>query len=176
MSAHRLGRLVATLLLTSLVAPVAEAAEPRVVTLQVDPLTTALGFVHLQAEFVLAPHWSIYVGPSLKLFGGLLAEDDDVAFTGLGGEVGLRYYFAGEAPRGAWALVRGVVAYLTTDDPPDESAVGGYASLLGGYTWIVADRWVFSLGLGLQYLQYQVAGSGPKGFLPAAHTTVGVAF
>lgn len=51
----------------------------------------------------------------------------------------------------------------------------GYVSALGGHTWILDDRWVSALGLGLQYLDCAVAGAGPKGFMPAAHTAFGVA-
>ena len=145
-------------------------------TIQVDPLTTALGFVHVQVEHVVAPHWSVYLGPSLKLFGGLLAEEDDVDYIGLGAELGVRYYFGGGAPHGGWALVRGVLAHLETDGPPEASGLGGYVSALGGYTWILDERWVFSLGLGVQYLAYTIANAGTEGVLPAAHTTVGIAF
>ncbi len=148
-------------------------------TLQVDPLTTALGYVHVQLEYAPSPHWSFYLGPSLKLLPGLLAEDDDVAFIGLGAELGVRYYFEGDAPRGWWALVRGVLAHLATTEGPDLTGVGGYVSALGGYTWIFGDvgpAWVVSLGLGVQYLDYEIGNAGNVGVLPAAHTTIGVAF
>jgi hypothetical protein len=56
------------------------------------------------------------------------------------------------------------------------TAVGGYASVLGGYTWILADRWVLAAGLGVQSLHYRVAELGPVGILRAAHTAIGVAF
>ena len=151
------------------------AANPRW-TLQVDPLTTALGYVHLQVEFALAAHWSVYLGPSLKLLPGLLAEEDDVAYIGLGAELGVRFYFAGDAPRGWWAEVRGVLAHLSTTEGPELSGLGGYVSALGGYTWIFDDLWVVSLGLGVQYIDYAIGNAGTVGVLPAAHTTVGVAF
>jgi hypothetical protein len=38
-------------------------------TIQVDPLTTALGLVHVQIEYALSDHWSVYAGP-LGLFRG----------------------------------------------------------------------------------------------------------
>jgi len=145
-------------------------------TVQVDPLTTALGFVHLQVEHALAPHWSVYLGPSLKLFPGLLAEDGDIAYTGIGGELGVRYYFCGSTPRGSWVMVRGVLAHLSSDEGPELSGVGGYVSALGGYTWIFDGRWVVALGLGIQYLDYELGNAGVKGVLPAAHTAIGVAF
>jgi len=142
----------------------------------VDPLTTALGFVHVQIEYALSNHVSVYAGPSLHLFGGLLAAPDDLDFIGIGAEAGVRYYFNGTAPAGWWGLARSVLASLSTTSGPALSSLGGYVSVLGGYTWIWDDRWVASLGAGVQYLDYQVGGAGPRGFLPAAHTTIGVAF
>jgi hypothetical protein len=155
-------------------APVAPDARGADWTLQVDPLTTALGFVHIQVEYAIDDHWSVYAGPSLRLFNGLLAEDGDVDFTGLGGEVGLRWFFNGGAPAGWWAQVRGVLAHLSVDDAAATGA-GGYVSLVAGHTWIIDGWFVLAAGLGVQYLDYEIAGSGPKGILPAAHTTIGVA-
>ncbi|MCA9538143.1 MAG: hypothetical protein KC620_04610 [Myxococcales bacterium] len=140
-------------------------------TLQVDPLTTALGFVHVQVERVLTPDFSVYVGPSLRLFSGLLGDED---YLGLGAEAGVRWFVQSSAPTGWWAEVRGVGAHLST--PDDETAWGGYVSALGGYTAIFGGWFVLSGGVGVQYLHYRVAGLGPVGVLPAAHTTIGVAF
>ncbi|MCA9514878.1 MAG: hypothetical protein KC635_08050 [Myxococcales bacterium] len=156
-------------------AAASDDARPRF-TLQVDPLTTALGFVHAQLEWAFDPAWSVYVGPSVHLFPGLLAEDDDADFTGLGVELGVRYYFHGAAPEGAWVLLRGVMAHLQLDDPPDTTAFGGYVSALVGYTALFDGWFVLSGGLGVQYVHYEVAGSGTVGVLPAAHTALGVAF
>lgn len=144
-------------------------------TLQVDPLTTALGFVHVQVERAVTPNLSFYVGPSLRLFDNLL-EDKEEAFLGLGVEMGLRYFFSETAPEGWWVQVRGVTARLQTTEGPEKTAFGGYISALGGYTWI-ADGWfVLAGGVGVQYIHYKVAGLGIEGVLPAAHTTLGVAF
>lgn len=144
-------------------------------TLQVDPLTTLLGFVHFQLERKLGGHASIYVGPSLRLFSNPLAEPED--FVGYGGEAGVRYYPFGTAPRGWWLLGRGVLAHLRAEvDGEVETAAGGYVSALGGYTWIFGSHFVVSLGGGVQYLHYTIAGLGPTGVLPAAHTTIGFAF
>lgn len=141
-------------------------------TAQVDPLTTALGFVHLQVERALGPDWSIYVGPHLRLFDSLLADETEDYF-GAGLEVGVRWYFSGIAPEGGWLLARGVGARLSADQ---RAGFGGYVSALGGYTWIFADRWVLSGGGGVQYLHYRIAGLGPEGVFPALHTAFGVAF
>ncbi len=158
-------------------------SEPAVVgdapdwTVQVDPLTTALGFEHLQFETVLddARQFSLYVGPHLRLFDGILGEQP-TPFVGWGAEVGFRWYFQGSAPKGAWVLVRGVGAFLQTTDGSEETGFGGYGSALVGYTWIL-DQWlVLSGGAGGQFLHYHIKESGPKGFLIALHTAIGVAF
>lgn len=144
-------------------------------TIQVDPLTTALGFVHVQVEWALSRHVSAYVGPSLKLFRGP-QEDADADYIGLGVELGVRWFWSGTAPEGWWAQARGVAARVSTDTPQDAQAFGGYVSALVGYTWIFDGWFVLSAGLGGQYIHYKVASQGLQGFLPAAHTTVGVAF
>jgi hypothetical protein len=143
-------------------------------TLQIDPLTTALGFIHLQVERALGDNASLYAGPSIRLFDPLNKEPG--TYRGLGGELGLRVFPWGIAPAGAWGEVRGVLASLHTDEAGGASALGGYASVLGGYTWILGGRWVLAAGLGVQYIHYQVAGLGSVGVLPAAHTALGVAF
>lgn len=154
-----------------------QAAEPTW-TVQVDPLTTALGFVHVQVEHAFTPDVSVYLGPSLRLFGSPLLDAQDEDFLGIGAEAGVRWYVTGSAPRGWWVMGRGVLAGLSADvDGESLSAIGGYGSVLGGYTWLLmSDRLVLSAGLGGQYLSYQIADMGPRGFLPAAHTTIGFAF
>lgn len=154
----------------------AAAAEPQRPqwTAQVDPLTTALGYVHLQIERAVAPRVSVYAGPHLRLFDSLLSDDVE-PFVGYGLEVGVRVFWDETAPEGAWAQVRGVGAWLMTDDG-DDSGAGGYGSALVGWTGVFADRWVLSGGAGIQYLHYRVGDYGPTGVFPALHTTVGVAF
>lgn len=144
-------------------------------TIQVDPLTVALGLVHVQVERRLSPDWSLYLGPNLRLFDGLL-EETPQPYRGLGVEVGLRRFFAGHAPTGGWVMARGVVAHLSTTDGTDATSVGGYGSLLAGYTTILGKHFVLSGGLGVQYMAYHLGDYGFGGFLPAAHTAVGVAF
>jgi len=151
-----------------------EVATPQW-TLQIDPLTTALGFVHLQVERAVAPHVSIYAGPHLRLFDSLLDKKKE-PFTGVGVELGVRYFLNPSAPAGAWAQVRGVVARLQTDRNGGKTAMGGYGSVLAGYTAIFAERWVLAGGLGVQYLHYYIDGMGPKRLFVAAHTTFGVPF
>ena len=150
-------------------------APPLTWTLQVDPLTTAIGFVHLQIERVLNDRWSMYAGPHLRLFDSLI-DDKVEPYTGVGVEVGLRYFIHGTAPAGLWSQFRGVAARLLTDKAGGSTALGGYGSALLGYTAIFSRRWVLAGGLGVQYLHYRIAGMGPKMWFAAAHTTVGVAF
>ncbi len=143
-------------------------------TVQVDPLTTALGFVHVQIERGF-DDWSVYAGPHVRLFDGLLTEGHE-PYVGHGAESGVRWYPRGAAPAGPWLLVRGVLAHAVTTEGPRETSWCGYGSGLGGGTLLLADRWVLSGGLGVQYLAYGVAGYGTYGVAPAAHTAVGVAF
>lgn len=143
-------------------------------TVQVDPLTTALGFVHVQVEKGF-DSWSLYAGPHLRMFDGLLAEGPE-PYRGYGIETGLRWYPRGAAPQGPWLLARGVVAHARTVFGPLETGIAGYCSALGGWTHLVADRLVLSGGLGVQYLAYGVGDYGTYGLAPAAHTAIGVAF
>lgn len=144
---------------------------PFVWTVSVDPLTTALGFVHVQVEHTLGAKASLYLGPSLKLFPGLLGEQP-TPYQGFGVETGLRYFFYGLAPEGGWLMARGVLAAVVANDKPE---LGGYTSLLAGYTGILGPGFVLSGGAGVSYFEY-----GPPdaihGFLPALHTNLGWAF
>jgi hypothetical protein len=45
-----------------------------------------------------------------------------------------------------------------------------------GYTWILRERFVLAGGAGVQYINYQIAGQGLEGVLPALHTNIGFAF
>lgn len=144
-------------------------------TLQVDPLTVAIGYPHLQVERVLAPKWSIYAGPHLRLFDGVLSEGPE-PYVGYGLEAGVRWYWAGEAPEGGWLLARGVAASARRTDDTSVRSPGGYGSLLAGYTWILGEHLVLSGGAGGQYINYTVDGLGTQGFFPALHTALGVAF
>ena len=149
-------------------------------TVQIDPLTTALGFVHLQVERMLTRSISLYAGPHIRLFDSLL-DDKVEPFKGFGLEVGVRWFPgwlspADGTPAGLWTEARGVMARLSTDGDGAETGPGGYGSVLMGYTWIFDGRWVLAAGGGVQYLHYRIDQMGPKGVLPAAHTTLGVAF
>lgn len=142
-------------------------------TVQVDPLTTVLGIAHVLFERRVANHVAVYAGPSLRLFDSPLTPDDEEGYKAYGAEIGARWFFAGRAPTGWWTGLRATVARLTFRD---EARVGGYASVLAGYTWIIDDRWVLSGALGVSYFDYTVGDVGVQGFRPGAHTAIGVAF
>lgn len=145
-------------------------------TITVDPLTTALGLVHIQVERALGEHVSLYVGPNFRLFNGILPNFQG-DFLGFGVEMGFRWFPTRRAPFRWWVGVRGVVAHLHTHTKDGlQTSVGGYVSILAGYTWLIARRLVLSAGAGVQYLNYRVAGMGVEGVLPALHTNIGVAF
>ncbi len=144
-------------------------------TVSVDPLTTALGFVHVQVEHRVGPRVSIYAGPSLRLYDGVLPAIHG-PYLGLGGELGVRGFVVGAAPEGAWVMVRGVLARVSTESPRHAAAVGGYTSGLVGYTGILGPGLVLSGGLGVSWFDYGVLDWGVHGVLPAAHTNIGWAF
>ncbi|MSQ82641.1 MAG: DUF3575 domain-containing protein [Myxococcales bacterium] len=158
----------------TLLAP-AHAAERPQWTAQVDPLTVALGFWHVQVERTLSPAWSLYVGPHVRYFPSLLGTES-LPMRGAGVEAGLRHFFGGQAPKGWWAQTRAVLArtWHTSRDGP--TGLGGYASVVAGYSAVFADRWVLAGGLGVNYLYYGVAGARIEGVFPAAHSAVGLAF
>ena len=141
-------------------------------TLSIDPLTTAIGLVHLQVEHRLGDHASLYIGPSLRLFDGIL-PDMNGHYKGLGVEMGLRGFFVGTAPEGGWGMLRGVLARLSTENT---AQWGGYTSALLGYTAILGPGLVLSGGAGISWFNYGVEGYGVHGFAPALHSNVGWAF
>jgi hypothetical protein len=157
-----------------LLASRAGAEEQPQWTVQVDPLTTLLGFAHVQVERAVAPEFSIYAGPHLKLYDNLLSGAEE-SFVGFGGELGGRWFFRGVAPEGAWVMARAVLARVSTEAPAPQARLGGYGSALVGYTAIFG-AFVLSGGAGVQYLDYGIAGEGTRGVLPALHTALGVAF
>jgi hypothetical protein len=145
-------------------------------TVTVDPLTTALGYVHLQVERRVTRHTSVYAGPHMRLFDGILTEGRE-PFLGLGGEVGVRAFPWGKAPEGAWVMGRTVLARLHTTDGSRQAELGGYTSGLVGYTGILGRHFVLSGGAGLNWFYYDIAGYGPNpGPFLALHTSLGVAF
>ncbi len=153
----------------------AEPAQPQW-TISVDPLTTALGFAHIQVERRLSDRFSLYAGPHARLFDAPWTPPEErEPFLGLGVEVGVRWFPKGEALEGPWLMGRGVVASAWATDS-DETSLAGYGSVLGGWTWIVGDHLVLAAGLGVQRIQYGVGDYGIRAWLPAAHSNIGVAF
>ena len=150
--------------------------EPPQWTITVDPLTTALGLVHIQIERALGEHFSFYMGPNFRLFDGILPNFKG-DFLGFGVELGLRWFPTKYAPFRWWVGVRGVMAHLRAETRYGlRIGFGGYVSVLAGYTWLIARWLVLSAGAGVQYLKYRVAGMGIQGILPALHTNIGFAF
>ena len=143
-------------------------------TLQVDPLTAALGIAHVQLERVLADNVSVYVGPSLRLYDAPWAEPEP--FRAHGAEVGVRFYPRANAPEGPWVMARGVAARMSTTDGSHDPEPGGYGSVLAGGTLVLGGHWVLSGGLGVSYFAWDIGDYGVTGFKPAAHTALGVAF
>lgn len=142
-------------------------------TIQVDPLTTALGIVHVLFERRLSPRFTVYIGPSLRLYDSPLTDDNEEGYRAYGAEYGLRYFLQSSAPFGWWGGLRVVTARLSFND---EARLGGYVSGLFGYAWNVTDCLVLSGALGVSYFDYSVGGVGVSGVLPGAHTAIGLVF
>ncbi len=163
-------------LVLALLAPAsADPPDDPAWTVTVDPLTFALGFAHVQVERALHPRVSVYAGPSLRLFDGLLPAVNG-PYVGLGGELGVRGFFAGAAPEGGWVMVRGVLARVSTTDGPPEVKLGGYTSALVGGTAVLGPGFTLSGGAGASFFAYEIAGYGPSGPALALHTNLGWAF
>ena len=146
-------------------------------TVQIDPLTAALGFPHVLFERAISDHFSIYLGPHARLYDSIFSSDEREPYYGFGAEGGVRWFGTGGAPEGWWIGARLVGAALTTEVTGErEWGPGGYASLLGGYTAIIDGWFVLSGAAGGQYLHYTIEGLGPKRFFIALHTALGVAF
>lgn len=158
----------------------ASDARPWAWTVTIDPLTTAIGFVHVQVERSFGQHVSVYAAPSVRFFDGLLPDFNGPWYSA-GVEVGARGFFVGNAPSGGWLMLRGVLASAWTDGPDvqDNAAVSelaGYSSALVGYTGIIGPGLVLSGGAGVSYFDFGVGGYGVYGFAPALHTNLGWAF
>lgn len=167
-------------MLFALLAPVALAAPESEVegpdwTVTVDPLTYAIGYAHVQVERRVGRHASVYVGPHARLYDGILTEEPE-PFLGFGGEVGVRAFPLGRAPEGPWVMGRQVLARLHTTDGSADPKVGGYSSVLVGYTGLIGQHFVLSGGAGFNMLYYDIGAYGPSGPFVALHTNLGVAF
>jgi hypothetical protein len=144
-------------------------------TVTVDPLTFALGYAHVQVERSLGNHVSVYGGPHMRVFNGLLTDEPE-PYLGFGVEVGVRAFPFGKAPEGPWVMGRQVAARLHTTDDSAAAKAGGYSSVLLGYTGIVGKHFVLSGGAGFNYLYYNIGDYGTSGPFVALHTNLGVAF
>ena len=66
-----------------------ESAKAPKWTLQVDPLTSALGLFHLQVEYAFADHHSLYLSPSVRLLDSVLTDEE---YDAVGIEAAYRYF------------------------------------------------------------------------------------
>lgn len=128
--------------------------------------------MHLQVEHTLGEHVSVYAGPSLRVFDGILANTNG-PWTAYGAEVGVRGFFYGKAPEGGWVMARGVLARASTEHTGN---LAGYTSALVGYTAILGPGFTLSGGLGVSWFDYGAGRYGVHGIAPAAHTNLGWAF
>lgn len=129
-----------------------------------------------QFEFEAAPsRWiSLHATPTM-----VFTRDDGVPRPlGFALDAGVRVFPWGRAPSGAFvgAHVGGTSYPALT---PEERGFGLRGGLTLGYTFVFAQRWVLSLGGGVEYMHFTPSGNNAAGWdnvLPFARVAAGVAF
>lgn len=132
------------------------ASASKRLSLELNPLGLALGHYSAQLEIGVAPHSVLTISPYVDYvrgeFFGLSSELTGV--TGVGTEVGYRYYTDRDRPAGFFfgpSLIGG--GFHQTNDSGQVTrsfALGGVAMDLGGQV-IVGPGIVIGAGLGVQY-------------------------
>ncbi len=151
-------------------------------TLTIDPGSMALGIVKVEYESAISSWSSVYVAPSVLAFKSpLLSEPQDSSLVAAGVDTGVRFFFTGRAPEGVWIGPQVGLAYVQGSVNGEQASAVGYdcAALFGG-TVLVANVVDVSAGLGVAYVNEQVAvgdtNVGVSGLTPALRLALGVAF
>lgn len=147
--------------------------------LTLDPMLLVFSAFSIGAERVLTPYWAARVDGIYAL---PRSQDGTPLPYGAQLEVGGRYYLFGRAPEGFYASGTVGLSYVGGDGQggPRTHARAG---LDGGFTWLVAKRLVFTLGLGstVQFALSERAKSevvevNALALLPRARFSIGAAF
>ncbi|MCA9562752.1 MAG: DUF3575 domain-containing protein [Myxococcales bacterium] len=149
-------------------------------TITIDPLPLIFGVLSLEYERAVAPAVSIYAGPSINF--GTSVDDPDSAF-GLGLDMGARFFPWGKAPEGFFIAADFGVAYASATDGETDTSASAVAYAVGGsigYTFLIADVFDLSLGVGAQYADFEIKVAndsiGFSGVLPTLRLALGAAF
>ena len=167
--------------------------------IKVNPLGLIFGNVPIFYERRITDNMSGVLGVSM-LMGSVESIGIEYKYSGFGISPELRFYFAGEAPRGFFAALGGTANFYTetvnfTDpfgiDPPEEyinqlTAFGG--GVIAGYQWIIGDVFVIDLFGGANYLSVSytydedfaeglfTGGLSFEGVMPRLGASIGLAF
>lgn len=163
--------------------PLAEApASGPLNTITLNPLAMLLGSFSLEYERAVSPGMSWFVGPRYA-FARTSDAGVETTVHGVGVVGGLRLFLTGVAPKGLFLSPNASVGYASGKDNlgGEASAISYSLGLLGGYTWIFADVFDLSIGLGAQYASPEAkADNGRKlgysGFGPDLRLSLGYAF
>ena len=134
-------------------------ARHNVITWQ--PVTLAFATIDLEYERVVARYVSAYLAPAIVP--GVVYEPSGGTtpyIYGVAADLGIRYYPWGPAPRGFF--IGTYVGLMSFADSPYGGRSRGLGARIGtnlGYTMLLADIAVLSLGLGIEFGQFQGVGS-----------------
>ena len=129
-----------------------------VLSLELNPLGMFVGGrVSVQAEWVPVTHHALVVSPHIVHTSGDIAvtpsSTESQTFTGVGGEIGYRYYTGQRGMNGVFigpSLIGGVYNASLLDGNQPFTDIGVAADV--GAQWIIADHLVLGGGVGVEYL------------------------
>jgi uncharacterized protein DUF3575 len=155
-------------------------ARAQETTFTVNPIDLVNGYFNFEIDSALAPAVSFAGGVNMLVWDGIWQHPDGDVFA-VGPEVSLRFYPFLGAPAGFWLGPYAGISYVRVSKGNSSSEnVGAYGGGMLGYTIIVADVLVGSVGVGLGYadLSDRVSGErlGLRGAQPRFRLAIGFAF
>jgi hypothetical protein len=158
---------------------------PRSVAVSYNPLTLQLSRLSANLEIALGSHHIFEASPFFAYT--RTNSDSNNVFSGVGAELGYRYYFGEGGMRGLYVGPAVLLGFYSAQAATGQSTTfqnfGGALDV--GYQAIVADRVVLGLGTGVQYtvptltfLPQELPASvyAVRGLRPRLLFAVGVAF
>jgi len=172
---------LAALLLATLLATPAGAAERHLNTITVEPLSLIFTrTVTIEYERAIVPGLSLFLAPAFT-FDSVTADDTEASFWAVGVGLGARVFPFGDAVEGFFLSAAAQLAWARAER--DGASGRGFGFALGGqvgYTWVLGGVVALSLGAGASYYDLTVTLAedevGIRGVLPTARAAIGVAF
>ncbi|HEY8078162.1 MAG TPA: DUF3575 domain-containing protein [Labilithrix sp.] len=129
-----------------------------VLSLELNPLGLFVGGrVSVQAEWVPVTHHALVVSPHIVHTSGDVAvtpsSTESQTFTGVGGELGYRYYTGSRGMNGVFvgpSIIAGAYNASLLDGNQPFTDIGIAADV--GAQWILADHLTLGAGVGVEYL------------------------